>query len=149
MVGQPATDRTTAEILDLFDAYRRGMQTTAVRAWLGLNLTVPQLKVLQVLVSDGPQAPSLLAQKLDISPSTVTGLCDRLVDRGLVMREADPRDRRANRVVATEDGQRLIADLNATRREQFGRLVDAMSDEERRLLAGALRALLRAAESTL
>ncbi|HZU77174.1 MAG TPA: MarR family transcriptional regulator, partial [Dehalococcoidia bacterium] len=75
-----------------------------LRAWADLGLTMPTLKVL-LLLREEPGAPSgVLAARLGVSPSTVTGLVDRLAARGFVRRHEDREDRRLVRNVLTEEG---------------------------------------------
>ena len=64
-------------------------------ALLQTTLTMQQLKVLVLLHVDGALMSHELADALKISPTSVTGLVDRLADRGLVERVADTNDRRA------------------------------------------------------
>jgi len=117
----------------LFDPLR-------LHAWADLGLTLPTLKVI-VLIRAEPGAPSgVIASRLGVTPSTVTGLVDRLVHQGLVRREEDPRDRRLVRNFLTEAGERTVGDLERQAREaisvllaeltdtQLARLVDGLDD---------------------
>jgi DNA-binding MarR family transcriptional regulator len=131
-------------LVDLHEAYFRRLRAASLPAWLRLNLSVPQLRVLHLLVYDGPLTPGALAQSLGVAPSTVTGLCDRLLDRGLVRREEDPTDRRCTRVVATDQGHDLVTEHLSSTREQLLRFMALLSADERRLVGDALAALVRA-----
>jgi DNA-binding MarR family transcriptional regulator len=81
----------------------------------------PSFRQLIVLfqIRNGATSPVALANRLGISRAVVTGLLDRLEQRGFVQREADPTDRRRLRLVVTPAGiaasQRLgravVADL--------------------------------------
>ena len=55
-----------------------------------VDLTLPQYRVL-ILLGEGKEAASALADKLAVSRPSVTGVVDGLVARGLVQRE--PRGR--------------------------------------------------------
>src|SRR3981189_576962 len=137
---QPGLDA----LVDLHEAYFRRLRAAALPAWLRLNLSVPQLRLLHLLVYDGPQLPGAVAQTLGVAPSTVTGLCDRLLERGLVRREEDQTDRRCTRVVATEKGHDLVSEHLTSTREQLLQFVHRLSPDERRLVSDALAALVRA-----
>jgi DNA-binding MarR family transcriptional regulator len=52
-----------------------------------------------------------LAEMLDVSPRTVTGLVDNLVRDGLVRRVDDPDDRRSVHAELTEQGRELVKSL--------------------------------------
>jgi DNA-binding MarR family transcriptional regulator len=69
------------------------------------DLFPPQLLVLKTL--DRPRPMREVAATMGCDSSNLTGITDRLEERGLVMRTADPDDRRVKRLVLTEDGKRL------------------------------------------
>ena len=56
-----------------------------------------------------------LADVLELQPISLVRLLDRLVERGLVERRHDPRDRRTNRLFLTARGRRLADDLDSLR----------------------------------
>jgi DNA-binding MarR family transcriptional regulator len=131
-------------LLDLHEAYFRRLRAASLPSWLRLNLSVPQLRLLHRLVYHGPQLPGALAQALGVAPSTVTGLCDRLLERGLIYREEDSKDRRCTRVVASQKGHELVEEHASSTREQMLGLLEALTPDERRVVGEALTALVRA-----
>jgi DNA-binding MarR family transcriptional regulator len=56
-----------------------------------------------------------LADVLELQPISLVRLLDRLVERGLLERRPDPRDRRANRLFLTPGGRQLVDDLDSLR----------------------------------
>ncbi len=70
----------------------------------GLDLSLRQVAVLY-MIRDGAGYPSQIARRLRVTPAVVTGLLDRLEQRGYLRRQADPSDRRRFRVVLTEAGE--------------------------------------------
>lgn len=56
-----------------------------------------------------------LAEVLELQPISLVRLLDRLVDHGLLERQPDPRDRRANRLFLTPQGRQLVDDLDSLR----------------------------------
>lgn len=79
--------------------------------WMRTDITMPQLKVLLLLHLDGTARMTDLASALDVSMPSATGILDRLVQRGLVVRGADPADRRVVTCALSEDGARQVAAL--------------------------------------
>lgn len=81
------------------------------------DLTLPQYRVL-LLVAGGDRRASRLAGRLAVAKPTVTAVVDGLVERGLVVREPEPEDRRATRLVITRAGRRALerAERAMTRR---------------------------------
>jgi len=71
------------------------------------ELSPMQAHVLRLLEPDQPLPMRALAGKLCCDPSNVTGIVDRLEERGLVQRQSSPADRRMRVLVVTEDGAQL------------------------------------------
>ncbi|MEE7547891.1 MarR family transcriptional regulator [Xanthomonas sp. Kuri4-1] len=106
---------------------------------------------LKILSVRSPCTANELAQALDQTPSAVTRLLDRLEAIGAVRREPHAQDRRALRILMTDDGKALwerlkqrgeramdfaMRDLSAAEREQLTSLLirvrDSLSSHERR-----------------
>lgn len=102
-----------------------------------LGLTVPQFDALANLYVGDGITQQQLARRLLVTKGNVTGLLDRLAERGLVERRADPTDRRANRIALTEQGralaQRSLEVQHALVAELMG-VLDADEQEQLRLL---------------
>ncbi len=77
-----------------------------------------------------------LAESLDVSQASVTGIVDRMEQRGLIERRRDDEDRRVVRVALTDAGRQLIVGVAAERRERLVYLLEQLTDDE---LAGFLR----------
>lgn len=73
------------------------------------GLTGPQLWALWELGRLGPCALKDLAGKMKLDSSTVVGVVDRLVGKGLVLRSPDTHDRRRISVKLTPAGGRILA----------------------------------------
>jgi DNA-binding MarR family transcriptional regulator len=104
------------------------------------DLFPPQLLVLKTL--DRPRPMREVAATMGCDSSNLTGITDRLEERGLVMRTADPDDRRVKRLVLTDDGKRLRRQIVAYLGQPPTGAVDALSEREltqlQRLLGKAL-----------
>ena len=107
------------------------------------QVSLVHLNVLILLEATGPLPMSKLADALDISVASVTGVVDRMEARGLVERHRDAVDRRVIMVSPADGGRRLFADIDAMRRTGLSKLLQRLTDDELSgLLAGhrALRA---------
>jgi DNA-binding MarR family transcriptional regulator len=104
-----------------------------VRAYLKseCDSTLPRFDVLSALYREtAPITMTQLTSYLLVSNGNLTGLVNRLVEDGLISRESDPDDRRAQRVVLTERGRdtfRQMADRHEALIDSF---FSAMSDED-------------------
>jgi DNA-binding MarR family transcriptional regulator len=116
-------------------------------SWLPTDLTLPQLKVLVLSAAAGGTTGAQMARDLGVSLPTVSGLVDRLEDRGLVRRGDDPSDRRVTRVVATGDGQMLVQRLYQFRVERLTELLAALSPDDLRAVEHTFDVLAAAARS--
>jgi DNA-binding MarR family transcriptional regulator len=107
------------------------------------QISLVHLNVLMQLEATGPLPMNRLADALDVSVASVTGVVDRMEARGLVERRRDAEDRRVILVHPAEGGRRLFAEIDEKRRQGLGKLLATLTDAELEgLLAGhrALRA---------
>ncbi len=104
------------------------------------------MHVLLVLEADGPVPMRVLAEGLDVSQASATGIVDRMEQRGLVERHRDDEDRRVVRVALTEEGRTMIGTLAADRREKIALLLDDLTDEELQGFLLGARAMRRSRE---
>jgi MarR family transcriptional regulator, organic hydroperoxide resistance regulator len=71
----------------------------------------PQQAISLRLLGAGPRKMGDLAQALFCDSSNVTGIVDRLEERGLVRRESEAGDRRVKLLVLTDEGEKLRLEL--------------------------------------
>ena len=105
------------------------------------GLKVRSYAVLALAVEETRPSQRELAEFLRLDPSQVVSLVDDLQRRGLVAREPDPTDRRANVVVATEAGRALHERAREAAQSAQRRLHAALSAAQREQLAELLRLL--------
>ena len=94
------------------------------------GLTTSRTSLLWTLRRIGPCSQRVLAEALDVSARTVTGLVDGLVATGFVTREPHPTDRRAALVTFTAKGTAVVDKLESEQRV-FGRQLFAAMPRER------------------
>jgi DNA-binding MarR family transcriptional regulator len=102
------------------------------------DITPAHLRALRTLARHGTMRLSELSDRLQIAPRTATEVVDALEARDLVRRRADPGDRRAILVEATERGAGVVAEIRATRGTEPGRIFGRLSMAERAELARIL-----------
>jgi DNA-binding MarR family transcriptional regulator len=71
----------------------------------------PQQMIALRMLGSGPRKMSELANALFCDNSNVTGIVDRLEERGLVRREAAEGDRRVKLLVLTEEGEFMRSEI--------------------------------------
>lgn len=95
-----------------------------------LTPTPAQGGALFVLAKDDGATMGLLAQRLDLAPSAVSGLIQRMEALGWVTRRADPDDGRTQRVWLRPEGQAMLPLLKLAMNRINTRLAAGFSDEE-------------------
>lgn len=95
------------------------------------ELSLTQLRLLGVLRDRRPGMTEL-ARHLGLDKSTISGLVDRAVRRGLVERVADPGDGRAVQVALSEEGRRLAMTLTDEIALLIAPMTDSLTGAERR-----------------
>lgn len=73
-----------------------------------LGLTLPQFDVIATLGNTPGMMMSQLAEKTLVTKGTLTGIVDRLEQKGLVRREVPPENRRCFIIVLTQEGHQLF-----------------------------------------
>jgi DNA-binding MarR family transcriptional regulator len=114
------------------------------RKWLAGSLSIVQLHVLTVLETAGPLPMGKLADALDVSVASATGIVDRMEQRGLVERRHDGSDRRVVLVHPTEAGLAVFNDLAEMRRAGLVNILDRLTNDELKALLVGLRAMSKA-----
>ena len=109
------------------------------------QVTLPQLRVLVMIASRGPQNLASVAQALGVHLSNATRRCDRLVDAGLIHRSDDPADRRNLILRLTPSGRELVEQMNERRCVAIENVLAKMPATLREDLVPALRAFAQAA----
>jgi DNA-binding MarR family transcriptional regulator len=104
------------------------------------DLAPGQMMALKWLDPDQPRPMRELAHALSCDNSNVTGIIDRLEDRGLVERRPAPHDRRVKMLVVTPQGAELRRRIRERLEEPPEPLLRLDADEQR-----TLRDLLRKA----
>lgn len=92
---------------EIFFAHGRPKMMSANQA---LELSPPQGIVIRFL--DQPRPMGELAAMMHCDNSNMTGIVDRLEERGLVQRTLAPRDRRVKMIELTDRGRELREELN-------------------------------------
>lgn len=133
-------------IIDLHRRVNRALRQYVPEAWMGLKLTIGQLKSLFYISNEGSTNSRKLAAALRVTPSNVTGIVDRLVEQGLVSRHENPEDRRTLLLQTTEKGESVLADLRERRITHLSEALAALVPEDLATLAQGLAALAAAVE---
>jgi DNA-binding MarR family transcriptional regulator len=92
--SRSARDAQVLEVLGMLWEVEHALRSRSKRMEGRLGVTGPQRLVLRLLSRQRDMSPGDLARAIHLHPSTLTGILQRLVDRGLIERRADRQDHR-------------------------------------------------------
>lgn len=109
-----------------------------------LGLTPPQFDIVATLGNTPGMTPKELGEKTLITKGTLTGVVDRLADKGLVRRIASPSDGRSQIIRLTRAGEKLFARVFPAHIAYMQRAFAALSQAEIAEIAAGMRRLREA-----
>ncbi|WP_243767215.1 MarR family winged helix-turn-helix transcriptional regulator [Paenibacillus agricola] len=94
-----------------------------------LNLTLSQANMLQKLHRES-QRVSDLAELLHMTAGGLTLLCDKLEEKGLILRYRDEVDRRSVNLKISEQGEQVVIAIKSMKNGLFQKMIQGVPDEE-------------------
>jgi len=83
-----------------------------------------------------------LGRRAGLEPSTMTNLLDRMSRDGLVERRPDPNDRRAQRIILTDEGRRVREPILVAVDRTFSRILSGVPEHDMEQMKQVLRQIL-------
>lgn len=132
------------QIIHDIDLLRRVLRRPIAADLALLPLTVPQMRVLDVLARTNGLTLKELSAQVDLAHSTVSGIIDRLERQKLVRRVIDATDRRYVRLYVSDDVQTYVQNILPTRHTHpLIAALEAATPVERDAITDGLQTLLR------
>ena len=144
--GDPAAENSVDAITDALLTASRLLVAISAQSIANVDetLTIPQFRTMVILSARGPINLATLAGLLDVAPSTIGRMADRLVTAGLIDRHPHPDSRRELVVELTARGLDVVAAVTGHRRRRIAEVVRTMPPRERQGLVRALTAFTAA-----
>jgi len=120
------------------------LQAASKRMGAQLGVTGPQRLALRIATQFPGVSAGDLARILHLHPSTITGVLQRLVDKGLLLRERDPADTRRVHLRPSRRAARLTRRSGGTVEAAVARVLDKLSAARIRHARAVLDALAEA-----
>lgn len=108
----------------------------------GGDLSLQQLTVLYLVRTEGVTLAEL-ARRCMVAPTVITGIVDRLERQNFIRREADPHDRRVNRLVLTEEGTKVGIEVEKILVAEVADQMEDFTDAELQEMARGIALLER------
>lgn len=108
-----------------------------------LNLTGPQIMMLYTISNLQPCQTTKLAQSLEVTPSAITVMIDRLVLHGFVVRKQHGNDRRVVLLELTEQGHDALRKIRECRSEVVQKYLSYLDPGELELFLNTFEKIVR------
>jgi len=132
------TDNNTTEFIHYAERFQKAITLTNRKISLSIEkqledgLTGPQCYILKMIHDEERATASFLSEQLEVKPSAVTVMVDRLEQNGFVARLPDADDRRVMRLVLTDKGKQALYDVRQQYQSILTALIAELNDEERK-----------------
>jgi DNA-binding MarR family transcriptional regulator len=147
-MAKPGREEIIEGILKLADKLFRVLLPTVPRELLQIDVTMSQMKIMFILFVNGQIRMSDMAADLQVTLATATGLVDRLVEKGLVVRESQPDDRRVVLCRLSEDGHGMVSGIWESARNNTRNILRTLDTVRLRMLTEVLEVMLQTASRT-
>ncbi len=140
----PARAECRAATLDALRRIVRALRLSAASVEARTGLSAGQLFTLQLVAAEPGRSLTELAERTVTDRTSVAGMVERLVGRGLVEPRPGRVDRRRIEVFPTRRGRAVLARAPRPPTRRVLDALDALAEDRLRQLAGSLEALVAA-----
>ena len=137
-MSQLTLSKFADRLSEMIPAIMREVYKQESDKFYNIKITIPQLVVLEMLTRDGGSRMTDLARSINVTTAAMTGIVDRLVRDGYVIRSSDAKDRRVIKIRPTAKGARVaksaIEQKKAILRKMFGVISQDDREEYLRIL---------------
>lgn len=95
-----------------------------------IDLTPEQFLLVDLLWNQGDLSQQQLADRMQKDKNSITKLIDAIEQKGFVVREQNPADRRSNTIVLTEKGHNLKLEAKKVGISLLDKMLEGLSEEE-------------------
>jgi DNA-binding MarR family transcriptional regulator len=137
-------DSVVKDLLSIPPLIRRSIHRKVFRtvfAQIEEDISLPHFEIMKVVKETGMLHIAEIGERLQIPKPQMTHLIDRLVNLGIVERQADTADRRIINIVLTEKGRRMVEDNDRLIRDGVKEKLSRVTSEELQDLSVSLRRL--------
>ena len=145
----PAREELLGDVLNELNQISMRDFQGALKRWHEGTLSLVHLNLLMLLRARGPLTMTHLAELLDVSVASATGIVDRMEKKGVIARTRSEEDRRVVEVSVTQGGEEIFSAMQAERQSRLTQLLSEIKDDDLAALLQGLRAFRDARERLL
>lgn len=145
--GPPLPAKPELQILQALRRIIRAVDIHSRKLAAQYGITGPQLVCLATLCDDGAMTGAELSRRVYVSASTITGIIDRLEQRGYVERKRDDIDRRRVLLHATPEGYKLAYRAPSPLQDKLMERLHELPDLERAAIGMSLERVVELMEA--
>ncbi|HVQ23467.1 MAG TPA: MarR family winged helix-turn-helix transcriptional regulator [Candidatus Saccharimonadia bacterium] len=140
----PSEDDGTAveRIVDMLQAGEATRPLVDPPAWMDLDLTFGQLRLVYLLSQQGPQSIGHIAERFGLTMTAASQFADRIERQGLAERHHRSDDRRVVELRLTEPGSALVAGMLGMQRDVLRDLFSVFTSAELEQLERLVRTMV-------
>ncbi|UQT51032.2 MarR family transcriptional regulator [Bacillus velezensis] len=138
-------DQYVSDIQKSLQTLLQNIQPEMVESMAKHEVTPAQLFVLASLKKYGSCKVSEIAERMEVKPSAVTLMADRLEQKGLIVRKHNQQDRRVIDISLTKKGETKFEDVEG-RKAILARNLSVLTDDELIQSVNIIRKVAEAAE---
>ncbi len=142
-------DPSIDTIITDFRATMSELKCASSERLLRLGISMAQLNIMYTLQRSGEMTMSHLADVLNVSFSSATGLIDRMEERSFIERIRVPEDRRIVVVRLTPTGEALLEEIDALSADLLRRVLSGLDPAQLDAMAHAISDLRSAVETSM
>lgn len=94
------------------------------------GLTLPQYNIMLALHREGPLRVTQVADYMNVKPSAITVIMDRLIERNFVKRYQSQEDRRVFIIELTKEGCKLLDHMRIANKQMMSKYAAHFTSEE-------------------
>jgi len=140
-------ERHDLKILQSLRRIIRAVDIHSRKLSLDYKITGPQLIALLSIAEKGPLTLAAIAKDIHLSPSTLVGVVDRLVEKGYVIRERSTKDRRQINISLTEEGSSFVNDAPSPLQQTLAEALNELSTSEQATISRSLQQVVELMEA--
>ena len=122
--------KSISQIISLNRNFNRALRHEFHGLMQDSGFTFPQLSIISILAKNGEQKVSDISEKMGLSDSTVSGILDRLEQKGIIERKRNKDDRRVVKIYLSRGSQEICQEFHRKREEYFSHLLKELSEQE-------------------